>query len=122
MSESKRWESKLDDISSAKLKLDTELIGIQFDANGKVELEEAVKKVTATLEAKIEDLKSVAFGGAVGENVYKFRDKFLEAIAANQLREKDKVGVLRKHIKNDAKQVIGDHFKTLIRTYFSKIL
>ena len=38
LSESKRWESKLDDISCAKLMLDTELIGIQFNANGKVEL------------------------------------------------------------------------------------
>ena len=53
-----------------------------------------------------------AFGGEKGENVYKFRDKMTEAITANQIREKDKVDVLRKHLRNTAKDMIGDHYKT----------
>ena len=49
------------------------------------------------------------FGGAKGEDVYKFKEKFVEAVTANQIRERDKVEVLRKHLKSSAKQCIGDH-------------
>ena len=36
------------------------------------------------------------FSGDPGENVFKFKEKFLQALLDSQVREKDKVEVLRK--------------------------
>ena len=64
------------------------------------------------------------FSGDKGEDVYKFKDKFVEAITANQVREKDKVEVLRKHLRGVAKNNLGDHYESfdtaigaLVETY-----
>ena len=68
------------------------------------------------------------FSGNAKDNVYRFTKKMKEAIEANQVREKDKVEVLRKYLTGDAKAIIGDHYKTfkeaidrLIETYGSSI-
>ena len=52
------------------------------------------------------------FNGNAGENVYKFRDKFTKALIANQIREKDRVELLRKYLKGRAKRAVGDHYKS----------
>ena len=54
-----------------------------------------------------------AFAGGLGENVFKFKDKFMQAIHDSQVREKDQVEVLRKHLTGEAKKLVGDHHKTL---------
>ena len=54
-----------------------------------------------------------AFTGGLGENVFKFKDKFMQAIHDSQVREKDQVEVLRKHLTGEAKKLVGDHHKTL---------
>ena len=38
------------------------------------------------------------FSGEIGENVFRFKVKFLQALLDSQVREKDKVEVLRKHL------------------------
>ena len=50
------------------------------------------------------------FAGEAGDNVYKFKEKFLVALHDSQVREKDKVEILRKHLTGKAKTLIGDHY------------
>ena len=133
LQDSKRWKNEMKEIDASKVKLKKDLISVGSEAPSEIELESAVKETFDLLEEKIADLKSAdserclfslsrtvkelavypeAFGGGKGENVYKFRDKMIEAITANQIREKDKVDVLRKHLRKNAKDLIGDHYKT----------
>ena len=51
--------------------------------------------------------------GKTGENVYCFTKDFKEAIIANQVREADKVKMLRKHLASEAKQKISDHYQDI---------
>ena len=127
LQDSKRWKNEMKEIEASKVKLKKDLISVGSEASSEIELESAVKETFDLIEEKIADLKKVdskrclfslsrtvkelavypeAFGGEKGENVYKFRDKMTEAITANQIREKDKVDVLRKHLRNTAKDMI----------------
>ena len=54
-----------------------------------------------------------AFTGELGENVFRFKEKFLQAIQDSQVRDKDKVDVLRKHLTGEAKKLIGSHHTSL---------
>ena len=54
-----------------------------------------------------------AFAGEPGENVFKFKSKFIQAIHDSQVRDKDHVEVLRKHLTGEAKKLIGEHHKSL---------
>ena len=49
-------------------------------------------------------------------DVFKFKDKFMQAIHDSQVREKDQVEVLRKHLTGEAKKLVGDHHRTLDST------
>ena len=51
-----------------------------------------------------------AFTGELGENVFKFKQKFLQAIQDSQVWDKDKVEILRKHLTGEAKKLIGSHY------------
>jgi hypothetical protein len=53
------------------------------------------------------------FKGAPGEDVYKFVQEFKEAIAADQVRTKDKVKTLIRYLMGVAKETIGEYHKTL---------
>lgn len=131
--ESKTWETKLDDIRAAKVKFDKDMISIGSDAADESELAESVMKISDLVKKKIDDLRSIdaerslfslsrtvkelapypqTFNGNRHENVYKFIKKMKEALTTNQIREKDKVDVLRKYLGGHAKTVIGDHYKT----------
>ena len=48
------------------------------------------------------------FSGRGSENIFKFKEKFLNALETNQVREQDKFEVLRKHLKGYAKESIDD--------------
>ena len=50
------------------------------------------------------------FSGEFGENVFKFKEKFLQALNDSQAREQDKVETLRKHLSGHAKTLIGAHY------------
>ena len=52
-----------------------------------------------------------AFSGKSGENVFKFVKDFQDAIAANQVRDVDKVKKLMLLLKDDAKRAVGEHYK-----------
>ena len=53
------------------------------------------------------------FSGRSGENVYKFVKDFQDAIAADQVREVDKVKKLMLLLKDDTKKAVGEHYKVL---------
>ena len=53
------------------------------------------------------------FIGNVCENVFKFVKEFKDAIAADHVREVDKVKKLMLLLKNDAKKAVGEHYKDL---------
>ena len=131
--DSKRWESKLEDIVSSKVKVDKDVVGSEVDPGSIKKLTEVVSKVKEAVADKIADLKRVdkerclfslskavkevavyppVFGGTDGEDVYKFKEKLVEAITANQVREKDKIDILRKYLKGKAKKMIGEHYET----------
>ena len=57
------------------------------------------------------------FSGSDGEDVYKFKEKMLEAITTNQIREKDKVEVLRKYLRKNARTMIGDHCESIDKAF-----
>ena len=61
------------------------------------------------------------FTGEFGENVFKFREKFEQALTDSQIREKDKVEVLRKHLSGKAKKIIGDHYSDINKALDSLI-
>ena len=53
------------------------------------------------------------FRGKVVENIYKFFEKMKGAFESNQVSEKDRVGVLMKHLGGSAKGLITNSDKTL---------
>ena len=133
--ESKTWETKLEDIRAAKVKMDKELISVGSSGEDDAQVKEAVNEISTLLDDKIKELKKIdsdralfslsktvkepapyppPFAGVRGENVHKFCAKMVEAITANQIREKDKVDVLKKHLRGAAKARIGDYQKTMV--------
>ena len=52
----------------------------------------------------------------------KFKEKFLNALKANQIRERDKVEVLKKHLKGYPKESIGDDWDVTSITEAFRIL
>ena len=126
MLESKNWESLVKEIVHHKEKAEEDAVGIDIDPQVTLDLQGVVQSAVDALTNKLDNLKledrkrglysivnrrtvkdSVifpdAFEGKNGENVYKFKQKFEEAIADAQVCEKDKVEVLRKHLVGEAK-------------------
>ena len=110
-----------------------EVVGLNIDDESVKETAKVVDDLTDEIKKKLDDLKLIdderglfslnkavkevavyppAFGGDPSENVYIFLDKMLEALTANQVREKDKVDVLRKHLKGNAYRRIDESYKT----------
>ena len=61
------------------------------------------------------------FSGDPGDNVFKFKEKFLQALLDSQVREKDKVEVLRKNLVGQAKTLIGAHYTDIDKAMKSLI-
>ena len=142
--DSKKWESKFEALTTSKLKLDKDMVGLKVDNSAVLKINQDFSSLKETVKQKLNDLKSAdeerclfslskavkevavypsPFSGAAGENVYKFRDKFMEAIISNQVREKDKQEVLRKHLKGVAKEVVGEYqdtFKDAMETLVNR--
>ena len=136
MSEVNDWDSKLEKLVSDKQKAEEDSIGLDIDPQEVLTMKEKVQEVVDALTVKIENLKledksrglfsgakwnmpkesivfPESFSGQPGENVFKFKQKFEQAIFDAQIRERDKVEVLRKHLTGGAKEIIGDHHKDL---------
>ena len=133
--ESKEWERKLDALIAAKETIDEETVNVTFDSNTKAELDSEFDKLLKIVEEKVKKLILMdaelglytlapskvkenivypkPFEGTPGEDVYKFVLEFEEAMAADQVRTKDKVKTLIKYLKGEAKKTIGEYHKTL---------
>ena len=136
--DSKRWESKVEEITSSKVKVDKDIIGVEVKPDDIQTLNDVVEKMKINVKEKIAELKNVdgerclfslsksvkdlavyppVFKGKDGEDVYKFKEKMLEALTTNQVREKDKVEVLRKYLAGDAKKFIGEHYENIDKAF-----
>ena len=134
--ESRDWEKSVKEIVSRKEKAEEDSVGLDIEAKEITDLKEEVQNAVDILATKIENLKKEdktrglftavsknlsrenvifpeAFAGGLGENVFKFKDKFMQAIHDSQVREKDQVEVLRKHLTGEAKKLVGGHHKSL---------
>ena len=98
-------QTKIDDLKSNFEELVKSFLQIQID------VEKADKERSLYLSHKpVKELSvyPAPFGGKANENVYKFKQKMIEAMEANQIAEKDKIEVLRKHLKGFPKDSISD--------------
>ena len=130
---SKKLESLMEEIVKAKDGIDEESIGQDIWVYKLEDMQTTVKSGVDTISQAIRNLefedksrglysltnKSLArenivfpeaFTGELGENVFKFKQKFLQAIQDSQVRDKDKVEILRKHLTGEAKKLIGSHY------------
>ena len=62
----------------------------------------------------VKNVKDIAvypspFGGKPNKNVYTFKQEMLDALATNQIPEKDKVKVLRKYLKGALRERVGEN-------------
>ena len=136
--DSKQWENKLDSISTSKVNINKDAVGIDVDQNEVKKINDLFAKTEEILKGKVLELKKVdkerclyslskpvkepavypsPFGGTEKEDVYKFKEKMLEAIVTNQIREKDKVAVLRQYLKGKAKDWIGEHYESIDKAF-----
>merc|ERR1712090_79700 len=84
----------------------------RVDALKKVDREKGYHCLTAT-KAKDNIVFPKTFDGVLGSNVYKFRREIEDAIDSSQVKEDDKVKLLRKHLSGDTKAKVGEHHRTL---------
>merc|ERR1719233_416526 len=124
-----KWESKLEEMTTSKVKLDMELVGLNADATVTKKLDEDFEAIAIGVKERLSDLtnadkerglfalnkqvKDVAaypesFQGKGGENIYKFFVKMKKALESNQVSENERVDVLIKHLGGSAKGLVTD--------------
>ena len=131
--EVKDWEKACKEMIKSKEEIQEDCIGLDVEDKLIDDMQKIVSDSVDALQTQIEDLKledknrglysavskhlpreSVVFpdkfSGDPGENVFKFKEKFLQALLDSQVREKDKVEVLRKNLVGHAKTLIGAHY------------
>ena len=117
--EAKDWEKSCKEMIKCTEEIQEECIGIDVNAELIENMKKTVSDSVDALQKQIENLKledknrglfsavnknlsrenvvfPEKFSGDPGENVFKFKEKFLQALLDSQVREKDKVEVLRK--------------------------
>ena len=57
--DSKRWETKLEDIVSSKVKVDKDIVGVDVDSETVGKLKDIVEKVKTSVRGKVAELKKV---------------------------------------------------------------
>ena len=57
------------------------------------------------------------FSGKPSEDFYKFKEKMLDALLTNQIREKDKVEVLRRNLTGNAKVFVGEYCENINKAF-----
>ena len=138
--ESKEWVNETNDLKQIKEKA----IGVDIDEAEITNMSDDVDRCVDVLITKMEifkfedDIRGLftgtnknlsrenvvfpgKFAGEPGDNVFKFKAKFLEALHDSQVREKDKVEVLRKHLTGNAKTLLGDHYTDIEKAMQSLI-
>lgn len=142
-----QWKHKLEGLRNAEIKIDKDVIDLDTEASTYSSLERRLVTSKAFFHNREKDLKDADksrslyslskpvkevtvypsdFGGTIHENIFKFKEKFLDALESNQVREKGKVELLKKHLRGLARKSIGDDtnvncikqaFNILERTY-----
>ena len=136
LQESKKWEKKVEDFTSAKETIEQELVGVDgVDEVLKEELNKEFDEVIELVSNKMEYLALTdkdlglhtlspnkvkeniiypdPFRGGSGDNVYKFVKDFRSAMDADHVRKSDQIKTLRKHLIGEARHVVGEHQKSL---------
>ena len=142
--ESKEWVKEANDLKQIKEKIEEEVVGVDIDEAEIKKMSDDVDRCVDVLITKMEifkfedDIRGLftginknlsrenvvfpdKFAGEPGDNVYKFKEKFLEALHDSQVREKDKVEVLQKHLTGNAKTLLGDHYTDIEKAMQSLI-
>ena len=128
----KTWESKIESIEALKVAIDKESIEIDVDQSKLKIIQSSFEKLQTVFKSKKEDLSKAdserclyslckgvkelaiypdVFSGKESEDIFDFKEKMLDALRTNQIREKDKITVLRKYLKGEAKDMIGQHYE-----------
>ena len=112
--ESKNWEKTAAEMWKSKEDIEAESVGLNIEAKEILDMKETVQASLDALGTMIDNLKledntrglftainkNIArenvvfpenFSGEFGENVFKFKEKFMQALLDSQVREKDKV-------------------------------
>ena len=131
--ESKTWKKKVAELEESRDAIDAESVGSKIEDKELFDMKEIVQACVDLMENKKENLelednkrglfttinKNLSrenvvfpenFSGEFGENVFKFKEKFMQALNDSQVREQDKVETLRKHLSGHAKTLIGAHY------------
>ena len=129
--ESKDWQRTANELRKQKEIIEEEMIGQPVDAEIKTEFEQKTEDMMDSVSQMVKDLKlqdkerglytlapaktkekvvyPEPYSGDTGVNVFKFVSDLKDAIAADQVRKSDQIKTLRKFLKGDAKQVVGEH-------------
>ena len=142
--ESKTWEKKVAEMEESRDAIDAESVGSKIEDKELLDMKEIVQACVDLMENKKEHLelednkrglfttinKNLSrenvvfpenFSGEFGENVFKFKEKFMQALNDSQVREQDKVETLRKHLSGHAKTLIGAHYTDINKALSSLI-
>ena len=122
-------EKKLEEVAASKVKLDIELLGLNTDETVRKKLDDDYEETASSVKNKISDLKAAnderglfalnkevkdaaaypeTFHGKAGENIYIFLDKMKEALSSNQVTEKNRADVFKKHLGGAARNLIDN--------------
>ena len=142
--EAKDWDKVCKELIKSKEEIEGESIGLDIENDVINQMKESVMNSVDALQKQISELKledksrglfsalnknlsrenvefPEKFSGEPGDNVFKFKEKFLQALLDSQVREKDKVEVLRKHLAGQAKILIGSHYTDIDKAMQSLI-
>ena len=133
--ESKDWQKTANELRMQREHIEEEMIGQTIDVELKTRLEQEAEGMMTTVSKLVKDLKlqdkerglytlapaktkdkvvyPEPYSGDTGVNVFKFANDVKDAIAADQVRKSDQIKTLRKFLKGEAKQVIGEHYTDL---------
>ena len=115
----KESKDKIDEDSVKATVNNEEIVKLKSVVDNLCSIFEGVKNdlITADKEralySLVKNVKNVAeypppFGGKPNENIYTFKWQMLDALETNQIPERNKVKVLRKHLKGAPRESIGD--------------
>ena len=135
--ETKDWKKDLKAFRDLKEAIDLDVLSTDIDDAATTELDEAYEEMSNTVTKKMADLVKAdrdlglfalsdnkfkssiqypePFHGLWGENVFKFVKEITDAIKSDQIRKADKVRILMKYLKGNAKQTIGEHHISLTK-------
>ena len=115
-----RWELSLEKIKENKVEIDKDAVKATVDDEEIVKLKSVFDKLCSIYEgvktdlitadkdralySLVKNVRNVAvypppFGGKPNKNIYTFKREMLDALEKNQIPERNKIEVIRKHLK-----------------------